>query len=295
MKKNNTIVVGVDYSIPSKNALKEAARQANALDCRLVCVHILDKSVVDFWHGEGYDNKSIVDNALIGVEEMVRSSIGSAHDLRVAVFLGNPVQELLNVIEEEKPQLVILGANGYDGTNINTIGPVATKVVRKSQCNVMLIKREHDMPFNSIMVCVDFSDSSVEAAHDACKIAGIDKAEVHLVHVYLNNPFGLGQLGSFQLPETSEQEIIDAQQAKLDELSNQLAATYPDITISSLLKSDLSVSHGLLTEIESSNVDLVMIGAYGKYRFKDILIGTTAERLLNNSSSSICAVKIHED
>lgn len=292
MKTNQTIVVGVDYSEPSKNALKEAARIANATDSRLVCVNVIDKQVIDFWHQErNYDNKAIVDHALTGIEELVRQTIGDAHDLRVEVIIGSPYLGLTEIVIEEKADLLVLGANGCDGNTPQRVGIVASKCVRKVPCDVMLIKQAHDLPFKSLMVCMDFSETSVLAAHKACRLAVLDGAHVHLVHVYRKNPFGEGQFSSFQAPEVSEQEIVDKYQMRLTELTVSLKSAYPTVEISSILKAYMSVAKGLSVEIQEVNADMVFVGTRGESRFKDLVVGTTAERILHDSSCSVCSVK----
>ena len=46
MSHPSSILVGIDYSDQSKNALLAASRMANARNMPLVCYHVLDKEML---------------------------------------------------------------------------------------------------------------------------------------------------------------------------------------------------------------------------------------------------------
>ena len=53
MKDITSIVVGIDYSENSANALREASRIANWNDASLVCLHVLDEEVIEVFREQG--------------------------------------------------------------------------------------------------------------------------------------------------------------------------------------------------------------------------------------------------
>lgn len=292
MKPIETILVCVDYSEPSKAALREAARLANARSARLVCLHVIDREVIKiFEDSPDFDKENMMDMTYQGLTGFIREVIGDAHNLHAEVCIGNPYQEVIRVVHSENPTLLILGENGYTSGRANRVGVLATKCVRRAPVEVMLVKRGQELPFRSIVACVDFSENSVRAARKACEIAKMDGAHVHLVHVYRSNLFGVGQFGSFQLPEFPEQEIISQHQMKLTELTISLAKDFPEVEISSILHSYMSASHGIKEELEKVNADLAVLGTNGASGITGMLLGTTAERLLHDSPCSVLTVK----
>ena len=68
MKKLNHILVGIDYSGNSKNALREASRIANKSNGRLICLHVIDEDVAEVFRSKNMLNES-------GVLEVAKNNL----------------------------------------------------------------------------------------------------------------------------------------------------------------------------------------------------------------------------
>jgi nucleotide-binding universal stress UspA family protein len=60
--------------------------------------------------------------------------------LITAIRTGNPADEILKTTEKENIDLVVMGASGKHGLNRLYPGSVTERVVRSSQCPVLVIK-----------------------------------------------------------------------------------------------------------------------------------------------------------
>jgi nucleotide-binding universal stress UspA family protein len=60
-------------------------------------------------------------------------------DVRREVLSGDPVEVILNVIENEDVDLVVLGTHGRKGLEHTVFGSVAENVVRRSPVPVLTI------------------------------------------------------------------------------------------------------------------------------------------------------------
>ena len=185
MSAKKTILVGVDYSPHSKNALREAARMANSRDLSLVCFHVLDQDVLnDFKHMEAYTEKGVLNFAQEKMDSFIRDVIGTAHEIESVVCIGHPFHETLRQIEEHQPETLVLGSRGFSSNEPHYVGALASRCVRKAPVEVLLVRNFQDQPFQNIVACVDFSETSRRAVHRAAELANQDDAGLLLLHIY---------------------------------------------------------------------------------------------------------------
>lgn len=59
---------------------------------------------------------------------------------RCTWILGNPVEEILRAIENDQPQLVVMGTHGRGFVGRALMGSVAQQVLERSQIPVLLVK-----------------------------------------------------------------------------------------------------------------------------------------------------------
>lgn len=139
---------------------------------------------------------------------------------------------------------------------------------------------------HKILVPIDGSDYSNRAAEYAIGIAKAQAAEVVLVYV-------VDELVVDQFPGGNERNAIEA------ELKNdgQRAVRYAE---SLLEKAGVKASSMLLkgrpfeqivNTTKSFNIDLVVMGTYGRRGAERILIGSVAERVIEYSPCPVLVVK----
>jgi len=138
----------------------------------------------------------------------------------------------------------------------------------------------------SIVAATDFSDSAGHAARRAAVIAEGLQARLDLMHVISEPP--LSSLSSvFQAPADAEARLIDDARNSLDE-------TIAEIGKATSVKARASVKTGrVLEEILSASetADLLVLGARGLNPLRDLILGTTAERVLRSCKRPVLIVK----
>ncbi len=82
------------------------------------------------------------------------------------------------------------------------------------------------MPY--ILAATDFSDAADNALHYACKLAGAAHASLKLIHSFMI-PVTFGENPMPVMPLDEGREIAEE---RMDSLVNELAATYPQLTVS---------------------------------------------------------------
>ncbi|YCM44655.1 universal stress protein [Verrucomicrobiaceae bacterium 227] len=294
MSARKTILVGVDYSSHSKNALREASRMANARNLPLVCFHILDRDVLgELKHMEAYTEKGVLNFAEEKMADFIREVIGTSHEIETVVSIGHPFEETLKLIEAHHPETLVLGSRGYTTVEHHQVGALASRCIRKAPVEVLLIRNYHDRPFQCIVACVDFSDTSDRAVHRAAELAAQDGASLRLVHVYRPPIYADSEIGWLgpAFPMIEEPTLVEGCEGRLDKLGYTIGTQYNLQNLSTVVKRALTIHQGITETLDEMEADLVVLGTRGRTGFKKLLLGTTAEGLIHNTPCSTLAVK----
>lgn len=143
---------------------------------------------------------------------------------------------------------------------------------------------------NSILVPVDFSDASINAAKFAARLARDFKAKIHLLNVYhIPNPL---QTLPIELVITPD-ELQDATQSQLKRLGDELIPLLNSINDLSYSSRNGHSAQEILDHVKYLHADLIVMGTKGTGKFSERIIGSTADRVTRNSM--IPVLLIHEN
>lgn len=144
------ILVPIDFSGYSKNALKYAVPFAKQFDAEILLLYVVEPTIypADFSFGQ---------IGLPGIEEEVRKrgteelaklakdEISDVVKSRTRVETGKAFTEIIRVAKEEEIDLIIIATHGHTGIEHAIFGSTAEKVVRKAPCPVLSIRTpEHE-------------------------------------------------------------------------------------------------------------------------------------------------------
>ena len=142
------------------------------------------------------------------------------------------------------------------------------------------------MNIASIAVAVDFSDHARHAADRAAMLSAEQRAQLDLVHVISGS--SLDRLHNWLgAPADAEVRLRDAAERDLNDMAKDIAGKR-NIAARALVKTGHVVKE-ILSSSESS--DLLVLGAHGRNPMRDLILGTTAERLLRTSKRPVLVTK----
>ena len=138
------ILVPIDFSEHSNKALRYALAFAKQFDAEVTLVHIVEQMV---YPGDWmYPPMAVTDFAAEKREEMVARlqalDAGSGVKTQHIVRLGRAWQEIIEIAEEMKCDMLILATHGYTGLKHALLGSVAEKIVRHAPCPVLTVRPE---------------------------------------------------------------------------------------------------------------------------------------------------------
>lgn len=147
MPSLGTIVVPIDFSDTSRDALRLAAALARTSHGRLHLLHVIPDPLRQAWIVEapGVDFLGIADqwrrDASERLQQLVREEGLPAADVTIAVPAGQPSEAILQYAQEHEADLIVMGAHGESGVMRFFIGSVAERVVRHSRVPVLTVPR----------------------------------------------------------------------------------------------------------------------------------------------------------
>jgi nucleotide-binding universal stress UspA family protein len=142
----HVVLVGVDFSMLSRRALRWALDYARHQPCHLHTLHVVDRrwkrsdlqADLDSLRAEMVD---VHDAAVAELSPLVgesdRALVGSLHE---HVALGDPAAEIVALANELGADMIVVGCHGGDALTRLLTGSVAKKVVRDAGCPVMVVK-----------------------------------------------------------------------------------------------------------------------------------------------------------
>jgi nucleotide-binding universal stress UspA family protein len=139
--------------------------------------------------------------------------------------------------------------------------------------------------FSKMLVAIDGSDSSMDAADYAISMSKEYNAELYALHVIH------ADVDIFGPPETSEfmTRMRNDGEKYLDKV--KLKANEKNVQIKTEIISTMNISGGIIDYAEENNFDLIVIGTRGRSEFKKLLLGSLASHIVTYAHCPVLVVK----
>jgi len=141
----STILVPIDFSVHSKNALSYAVLIARKFGASLHLMYVVEPTIYPADLGFGQVVLPGVEDELrekgeVELEALIAKEIGSQVAATCAVRTGNPHQEILREADEKKVDLIIVATHGHSGMEHMLFGSTADRVVKHAKCPVLTVR-----------------------------------------------------------------------------------------------------------------------------------------------------------
>jgi universal stress protein E len=294
------ILVSVDFSAHAEAALKQAVWLARQSGARITLLHSLPdlrqefasaslRARLDMVYGDGETFQlEIRKESDRRMKHMLNSLNATDLDVTVETLLGEPFVAVIHAVQKEGHDLVLAGTRGLAAWEQFFVGSTAKRLIRKCPSSVWIVKAQHADPPKAVLAATDFSDVSRRAVREGLLIAQQAGADFHLLHV----------IDSKDVPPSISEQLMEGvsiRQAIREEAGERLA------TFVNSLDSDASEVHTHLSsgtpwqEIDRLakhlDIDLIAMGTVGLGGIKGLLLGNTAEKVLDTCDCSTLTVK----
>jgi universal stress protein E len=290
-----SVVVGTDFTPCSAVAVGQALRIAAWSGAPLHVVHVIDTTVViEIESALSPMQKGIRDGLTKDAEKAwveFAAKVPGAADLPVDVSINNRIVGILNHARKHKADLVVMGAFGDRRPDVG-FGTVATACVRKSMTDVLLVRDTQAGPFKVVVAAVDFSETSARALARAALVAAQDGADLHVLHVFAAPWHRLHYRAPEPMaPPHLQKQYRDALERRLGDFVGPIAEAHKGLRVRPVCYDYPGHRSGIVEYAKSVSADLIALGTRGRTNLRDILLGSTAEKALDESPCSVLAVK----
>jgi nucleotide-binding universal stress UspA family protein len=271
-----TVVVATDFSFTADRALdhaRELARRAGA-DLRLV--HALLP---------GEKGTSTAE-----LEARLRHLLAEVELASCLVREGRPAETILAEAATSRADLIVIGADGLDHGRRPHLGSTVRRVIEHATCPVLVVHAADHVRGRRpqrILVATDFSEGARGALRRAARLLGISSHDtVVLAHAYNLSPTVDLAVAPFTRPE-------------IDGLVRQEAARQLDQDVAAFRQAGMQPRAELLdgfpveavvARAQSLDADLVVTGTLGRSGLAHLLLGSTAERVVERAPCPVLVV-----
>ena len=269
--KWGTLMVCTDASDEGQNAVAAALELAQACDSQVVAVQVLH--ILPEFQAVAPDLRATLAQ---GAQENMAVIKAAADKLGVALKTVMPEGQtphaaIVATAEKIRPDLVIMGRCGKTALARILMGNVTARVIGLSPINVLVVPRGGMVGFQRILVASDGSPYSQAAWELALAMA--KQANSQLIGVAV-------------APE--EGDIIEAK----DIIRRMLTASnLAGVPMKGVNPQGVAPDTGIVQQAIKNEVDLIVVGSYGRTGLKKLLMGSVTERVIGGSPCPILVVK----
>lgn len=139
------ILVPVDFSDPSKQALRYALELANTYQVKLQLLHVVEETIHPAFYVTGKSSifefiPDIKDKSRESLEQMVKEIGGDDIEADFFVVEGRAARDITNFAKKNDIDFIVISTHGLTGIEHLLVGSVAEKVVRMASCPVFTVK-----------------------------------------------------------------------------------------------------------------------------------------------------------
>lgn len=295
MNRLKKIVVGVDFSDCSANALSRAAAISQNNQGELHVIHVIDYLVLTDLKAVYRRNSEEVEaqvcqdmrNRLLQMVAKISPDVRPELD----VVIGSPLDGLIRKVKAVEADLLVLGTRGQGGSE--DTGTLAAKAIRKVPASVLLVEPHHTEPLRKVVVCIDFSPISDRLVQLA-QLVVAPEGSIHLLHAY--SPPWEKLHYKAPTPEATpnfREAFKIALEARLESYLEAVPAEKRQLFGFSLRESS-GAAQGILAYLCGHQADLAVLGTKGRTNLRYMLMGSTAERVVRETPCSLLAAKLSD-
>jgi len=263
------ILVPFDFSKASRVAWDMGQALARALGASIEALYVYEiptypdsVPVSALSLSEGLRSKLIGD---------MRRELGP--DVQATVLQGLTVESILSSAVERKIDLIVMGTRGHAGVSRLMFNSAAESLSRHSSVPILTLRKSWK-PVKTILAPVNFASYSLKGFFAAADLARRLGARFDVLHV-----------ADGRRCEPAEQAVFDD---LVRELPDYFADKAPRFLCGTGEPARRIVAAG-------AGYDLVVLVAHRKSMFRDVVLGTTAERVLRHSFTPVLAIPDAEE
>jgi nucleotide-binding universal stress UspA family protein len=189
MKATFTILCPTDFSECSLNAIEYAAKLGEKYNADLILFHVLNKAdyaKLSPLDSSGKNQSAFVAEKLQNLQEAVLAE-SLSKGLKSCIYHfaeGKIVRETLRYAQEVNSDLIVVGTEGINDLRENIIGSHASRIVKDTDRDVLVVpRRVFFKPPKKMVYATDYVEEDKLAIQKIVEMARFYECEIDLVHI----------------------------------------------------------------------------------------------------------------
>ena len=283
MGRYRKILVAIDGSESSRNALRQAIKLANSEECWITVVSVIPSYTGDLSATFIGDMRKAMaepcEKALSEAENIAKSERAL---IKTVCEEGEIYERIVDLADAENCDLIVMGRKGLSQIERAFMGSVTARVIGHSQRDVLVVPINTTIGWKSIFLNTDGSKYSEAATESAINFA---------------KSYG-GELLVLSVVEVTE-EFLARAPGMVEDMVKKAKGFVEDVkkkAEGSNIKTTSFVREGeayrVITNLARENkVDIIVLGSHGRTGMKRLLMGSVTAKVIGHSSCPILVVK----
>lgn len=299
MKNFNNILVAIDTRLESHPILQQAALIAKQNGARVKVVDVVpDFSWTVRWTLPDHEEvrKTLGEDKQQKLAKVVKSLQDQGIDAEAKVLWGKSSVEIIREVLRGKHDLVLRVAKGHQSRDRGFFGATGRRLLRECPSAVWLIPAVECTGFKHVLACVDPStkheldaELNDKVFEIATAVSQRHEAELSIIHAW---SIDSEQLMKHRMSSEDFERLVNRQRAGIKERMNNFLETHGSSVEADhayLVKSD--PGYAIPEFAREKKVDLVVMGTVARSGLTGMVIGNTAERILEDLECAVLALK----
>lgn len=203
-----------------------------------------------------------------------------------------PAPAILSYAEEQGIDLIVMGTHGRRGFRRMLLGSVAAEVVRLSNCPVMTVRCDDQLPIRTqartIVVPIDFSAHALVALRHAKAFADLHDASIALIHVVEDRLHpAFYNAGVFSVYDV-QPDIEERAEQQLRQFAEEAGC------LADRLIFEIRPGHAgreIAAYAREREADLIVMSTHGLTGIEYLFMGSVAEKVVRIASCPVLTIR----
>ena len=247
------ILLCTDFSLASETATTVAIDLAKRAGARICVLHICEYGLYSApTEAEAAYVDEVQRREELNLRNVVERISGEGIAVHAVTETGHPPISIVEYIALNRPDLAIVGTNGFGGLDRMIFGSTAEAVFRRASCPVLIVgprvpaeREERDGP---VIYATDFHEPAKQAAQYAAALSHVNSLPLHCVHVL-----------PFLVEGGKDQGVVAAiMKEALRQVAKKARIGHPEVSYNILYDSE--VSHGVVDYAKEHKAAFIVLG-----------------------------------
>jgi nucleotide-binding universal stress UspA family protein len=259
------LLVCTDGSAEGQNAVAVTLELARACGSQVHVVQVLEVVPEYQAAAEVQKNMEAIQDAAAKLEVPIHPVVPQSQV---------PPAAIVSETEKIRPDLVIMGRRGKTALARLLMGSVTARVIGLSPVNVLVVPQGAAVGFQRLLVAADGSPYSEAAWKLALAMAKQAKSQL---------------IGVSVAPKKGD--VIAAKAVIQKMLTAAKQAGMPLKAVKGVSPQGIAPAAGIVQQAIKNEVDLIIMGSYGRTGLQKVFMGSTAEKVIGSAPCPVLVVK----